>query len=75
MTMDEWWSMGDMMGGADMMGGSQGSCPPPPRGRPHRGTGMNRRHDSQFDSAQSAGVQYWSVYRCDLTRSQAYGVR
>ena len=27
MTMDEWWSMGDMMGGADMMGGQPGTLP------------------------------------------------
>ncbi len=27
MTMDEWWSMGEMMGGADMMGGQAGAPP------------------------------------------------
>ena len=27
MTMDEWWSMGDMMGGVEMMGGQAGQRP------------------------------------------------
>ena len=27
MTMDEWWKMGDMMGGVEMMGGQAGQRP------------------------------------------------